>query len=57
MKFDIFTDVCKTGGIRHTPSNTNVRKFFHFLTYIFSADFTPDMLQLCRVPKVKKCPF
>ena len=26
---------------------------FHFSTYIFSADITPDMLKLCRVTKVK----
>ena len=26
---------------------------YHFSTYIFSADITPDMLQLCRVTKVK----
>ena len=54
MKFDEFTDVCMTGGIRHTPSHTNVCKFFIFqLSYIFSADITPDMLKLCRVAKVK----
>ena len=52
MKFDKFTDVCMTGGIRHTPSHTNVCKFF-FSTYIFSADITPDKLKLCRVTKVK----
>ena len=49
MKFDKFTDVCMTGGIRHTPSHTNVCKSI----YIFSADITPDMLNLCRVTKVK----
>ena len=48
MKFEKVTDVCMTGGIRHTPSHTNVCKFF-----IFSADITPDMLKLCRVTKVK----
>ena len=54
MKFDKFTDVCMTGGIRHTPRHTNVCKFFNFqLALIFSADFTPDMLKLCRVTKVK----
>ena len=53
MKFDKFTDVCMTWGIRHTPSHTNVCKFFHFSTYIFSADITPDMLKLCKVTKVK----
>ena len=53
MKFDKFTDVCMTGGIRHTSSHTNVCKFSHFSTYIFSADITPDMLKLCRVTKVK----
>ena len=37
-----------TGGIRHTPSHTNVCKFF-----IFQADITPDMLKLWRVAKVK----
>ena len=47
MKFDKFTDVCMTGGIRHTPSHTNVCKFF-----IFQPD-TPDMLKRCRVTKVK----
>ena len=53
MKFDKLTDVCMTGGIRNTPSHTNVCKFFYFSTYIFSADITPDMLKLCRVTKVK----
>ena len=53
MKFDKFTDVCMTGGLRHTPNQTNVCKIFHFSTYIFSADITPDMLKLCRVTKVK----
>ena len=48
MKFDKFTDVCMSGGIRHTPSHTNVCKFF-----MFSADITPDMLKLCRVTNVK----
>ena len=50
MKFDKFTDVRMTGGIRHTPSHTNVCKFFIFL---FSADITPDMQKLCRVTKAK----
>ena len=40
MKFEKFTDVCMTGGIRHTPSQTSV-------------NFSPDMLKLCRVTKVK----
>ena len=53
MKFDKFTDVCMTGGIRHTPCHTSVCKIFHFSTYIFSADISPDMLKLCRVTKVK----
>ena len=68
MKFDKFTDVCMTGGIRHTPSHTNVCKFFIFQlqfnsrplristcleSYIFSADITPDMLKLSMVTKVK----
>ena len=53
MKFDKFTDVCMSGGIRHTPSHTIVCKFFSFSTKIFSADITPDMLKLCRVAKVK----
>ena len=26
---------------------------FHFSTYIFSADITPDMLKLCRLTEVK----
>ena len=30
MKFDKFTDVCMTRGIRHTPSHTDVCKFFIF---------------------------
>ena len=50
MKFDKFTDICMTGGIRHTPCHTHVCKFFHFST--FSADITPDMLKLCRITKV-----
>ena len=37
-------------GIHYTPSHTNACKF---LTYIFSADITPEMLKLCRVAKVK----
>ena len=53
MKFDKFTDVCITGGIRHTPSHTNACKFFIFSTYIFSAAITPDKLKLCNVTKVK----
>ena len=53
MKFDKFTDVCMTGSISHTPSHTNVYKFFYFSTYLFSADITPDVLKLCRVTKVK----
>ena len=52
MKFDEFTVVRMTGGIRRTPSRTNVCKFFHFSTYIFAADITPDMLKICRVTKV-----
>ena len=53
MKFDKFTDVCMTGGIRHTPSHTYQRlKIFHFSNYIFSADITLGMLKLCRVTKV-----
>ena len=43
-----------TRGIMHTPSHTNVCNFFFpFSTYIFSADITPKMLKLCKVPKVK----
>ena len=42
-----------TGGIRHTPSHTNVCNFFIFQLTFFSADITPDMLKLCRVTKVK----
>ena len=53
MKFDKCTDVCMTGGIRHTPSHTNVCNIFHFSTYIFSADIAPDMLKRFRVTKVK----
>ena len=53
MKFDKLTDVCTTGGIRHTLTHTNVCTFFYFSTYIFSTDTTPDMLKLCRVTKVK----
>ena len=37
----------------HTPSQTNVCKFFQFSTYIFSADISPEMLKLGRVTKVK----
>ena len=53
MELDKFTDVCMTGGIRHTHSHTKVCKCFNFTTYIFSADITPGMLNLCRVIKVK----
>ena len=53
LKIEKFTDVCMTGGIHYTPSHKNVCKFFQFLTYIFSADITPEMLKLCRVTKVK----
>ena len=50
MKFDKFTDVCMTGGIRHT----NVCKFFIFqLTFSQLILQSPDMLKLCRVTKVK----
>ena len=38
----------------HTPSHTNVCKFFcTFSTYIFSADISPEMLKRGRVFKVK----
>ena len=53
MEIDKFTDVCMTGGIRHTPSHTNVCKFFIFQLTFFSVDITPDMLKLCRITKVK----
>ena len=46
MKFDKFTDVCMTGGIRHTPSHTNaclklcrvtkVKVLFLVLVYVFN---------------------
>ena len=54
MKFDEFSKVCMTGGIRHTPSHTNVCKFFIFqLTFSQLILHRPDMLKLCRVTKVK----
>ena len=37
-----------TGGIMHTPSHTNVCNFFNF-----QLTFTPEMLKLGRVTKVK----
>ena len=37
----------------HTPSHTNVCKFFQFSTYNFSADISTEMLKLGRVSKVK----
>ena len=49
MKFDKLTDVCMTGEKCHTKRLL----IFHFSTYIFSADITPDMLKLCRITKVK----
>ena len=30
LKIEKFTDVCMTGGIMHTPSHTNVCKFYNF---------------------------
>ena len=30
LKIEKFRDVCMTGGIMHTPSHTNVCKFFNF---------------------------
>ena len=46
-----------TGGIMHTPSHTNVCKFynfqFQFSEYIFSADISPEMLKLGSVTKVE----
>ena len=30
LKIVKFTDVCMTGGIMHTPSHTNVCKFYNF---------------------------
>ena len=40
MKFDKFTGVCMTGGIRHTPSHTNVCKFLIFqLTFCTAYDY------------------
>ena len=50
MKFDKFTDVCMTRGIRHTPSHTNVCKFFIFLLTFSQLILR---LKLCRVTKVK----
>ena len=41
MTFDKFTDVCMTGGIRHTPSHTNVCKFL-----IFQLTFSQLILHL-----------
>ena len=60
MKFDKFTDVFMTGGIRHTVPpviQTSVNfSFFNlpFLSY-FSHLFTPtcNMRKLCMVTKVK----
>ena len=48
MKFDKFTDVYPS-----YPQSYKRLHIFHFSTYIFSADITPDMLKLCRVTKVK----
>ena len=48
MQFDKFRDVCMTEGIHHTPSHTNVCKFF-----IFQLTFSQLILHLCRVTKVK----
>ena len=44
-----------TGGMAHNPSHRNVCKFvkFHFSTYIFPADVTPNMLKLCKVRGTK----
>ena len=54
MKFDKFTAVCVTGGIRHTPSHTNVCKFFIFqLTFFQLILHLIIMLHFCRVIKVK----
>ena len=53
MKFDKFTDFCKTGGIHHTPSHTNVCKCFIFQLTFSQLGIKPDMLKLCRVTKVK----
>ena len=54
MKIEKFTDVCTTRGMSYTPSHTNVSKFFDFqLISVFSGDITPEMLELCRVTKVK----
>ena len=52
LKIENFTDVCMTGGMHYTPSHTNVCNL-QFLTYISSADITPEMLKLCRVTKAK----
>ena len=52
MKFDKFTDICMTGGIRHAPVIQTSLNFSFFNLY-FSADITPDMLKLCRVTKAK----
>ena len=48
MKNEKVTDVCMTGGIRYIHNHT-----FHFSTFIFPADITPDMLKLYRVTKVR----
>ena len=54
LKIVKFTDVCITGGIMHTPSHTNVCKFFNFQhTFSQLILFLPEMLKLGRVTKVK----
>ena len=42
-----------TGGITHIPNSYKRLWIFQFSTYIFSADFTPEILNLSRVIKVK----
>ena len=53
MKIEIFADVCMTRGITHTPNSYKRLWIFQFLTYIFSADITPEILKLWRFTKVK----
>ena len=55
LKIVKLTNVCLTGGIKHTPSHTNVCKFFNF-QHTFPQlilQITPEMLKLGRVAKVK----
>ena len=62
LKIVKFTDICMAGGIMHTPSHTNVCKFFNFqhtfsqlichLKFVF--EFSAAILEKGLLKKINK---